>query len=718
MRNTMKSFGFLAVVALAVLACNKVDGLKPVDEGTGSHTVTILLNQPETKTSIVEGASSDTFLWSADDGSRFAVWENTESASAVTLDIASGNETMAINATFSGSETAPYTYKAIMAKNVDGYGKPYVPDAQNTAASSYDPDADILVGKPVTESTRPATLSMQFQRPVVINKMTLNDLTDGETVTDIMISSDKNITGVYDADNVTEHWSGGVNTIVVGTSEVIIVPSGGTVPVYFVTKPVDDAMLSVKVLTDAAKYEKVFTREIDLIEDQVTYFSVSGWTRTAKAAVSLAFAEASVSYTLSNYGTFTPQVAAPTPNVTEISSAISYSIAGDPIYSGFDPSDGTFTLNGAAGTATITATFTGSENYLPASSSYTVTVKAPVTLSFADAVVNRTTGDYNGFSGQVVSATPSVTGITYSWDGDAIGDVDTDTGAVSLNGAAGTATVTASFAGNADYAAATPVSYTITVSKINVNITAFGSSSLVAYIGDTGDSDINTYVNYGTFTGQTTAADQPVTLTYAMAGDAIGTVDIDGTITLNGTTAGTATVTASFAGNDVYNAAMSQSYTITVKTVKKATLAPTNMSSAGNKTDSEGNTWSISATEGDWVSSDSYVQVGNGKNNHKTTDITITSSSAFSEIKEIHAWAGAHNGHATHSVTTKIKIGGEIVETSGTLTDDNGLSAGGDECAYTNTANKTGIIVVEISGESQANRQILYFKQLFVVYAE
>lgn len=93
-----------------------------------------------------------------------------------------------------------------------------------------------------------------------------------------------------------------------------------------------------------------------------------------------------------------------------------------------------------------------------------------VILSFATPSYNLAIGtdDYTNFSGQTATATPSVEGITYSLSGDAIATVNETSGAISLNGTAGTATITASFAGNETYKPATDVSYAIVVTDPNV----------------------------------------------------------------------------------------------------------------------------------------------------------------------------------------------------------------------------------------------------------
>lgn len=93
--------------------------------------------------------------------------------------------------------------------------------------------------------------------------------------------------------------------------------------------------------------------------------------------------------------------------------------------------------------------------------------RTAVTLSFANDLLAYSTNDYATCTGQVVSASPNVaaitSNITYALTGDAIGNVIATTGAVSLNGTTGTATITASFPGNTEYLPAQK-SYSITVS--------------------------------------------------------------------------------------------------------------------------------------------------------------------------------------------------------------------------------------------------------------
>lgn len=95
-----------------------------------------------------------------------------------------------------------------------------------------------------------------------------------------------------------------------------------------------------------------------------------------------------------------------------------------------------------------------------------------VTLSFETPSYELSLGtdDYTNFTGQVVTTTPTgVSGVKYTLTGDSLGSIDEDSGVITLDGeTAGTATVTATFAGNANYKPAASVSYTIIVNDPSV----------------------------------------------------------------------------------------------------------------------------------------------------------------------------------------------------------------------------------------------------------
>lgn len=193
--------------------------------------------------------------------------------------------------------------------------------------------------------------------------------------------------------------------------------------------------------------------------------------------------------------------------------------------------------------------------------------KTQTKLTFPkDSYSFSTTDDLSSFTGQtptLKAGESELTGktITYSKTGDDIfTSFEESTGNLALNGNAGTATVTASFAGDATYAAST-ASYTITVQDNRaVPTLTFDKESYSFDLGATVDP----------FTNQLTAS-EGVTVVYSSNSEIATVNETTGEVTVNTAAVGKATITATFAGNDSYKPA-TVSYTIEVK---KPMLPPT-----------------------------------------------------------------------------------------------------------------------------------------------
>ena len=101
------------------------------------------------------------------------------------------------------------------------------------------------------------------------------------------------------------------------------------------------------------------------------------------------------------------------------------------------------------------------------------------------------TADYTAFAGQTVTRAGTDTRtVTYEWSGDAIGSVNSSTGAVTLNGTTGIATVTATVGADASHSAGS-VSYTISVTDPTVNYDLLDN----AFIGVAWSSEYQTYTS-------------------------------------------------------------------------------------------------------------------------------------------------------------------------------------------------------------------------------
>ena len=172
------------------------------------------------------------------------------------------------------------------------------------------------------------------------------------------------------------------------------------------------------------------------------------------------------------------------------------------------------------------------------------------------------------------------------------------------------------------------------------------------------------------FTAPTLTNPYNLTVSYASDNTDVATVADNGDVTIKGV--GTATITASFAGNDDYKAG-SASYTLTVNEApvvpaegeKTGTIIFGNSGTKINSAsvtgeDSQGNTWTIT-TEGttSFTANSEYYQVGSGSK--PATSITFTTTLPSSKpIKSMSAKFGGFNGTAG---TVTLKVGDTTVGT-------------------------------------------------------
>ena len=229
----------------------------------------------------------------------------------------------------------------------------------------------------------------------------------------------------------------------------------------------------------------------------------------------------------------------------------------------------TLTLH-QGGNVTITASQSGNDTYAAATPvSQSLTVKDDryldqnITwdqnisgLSIGGADVNMTAKSIDAVTGLDTNLT-----ITYT---------STDTAVVSItNGTylkiegAGSATITASQAGNVStggrYNAATSVTKNVTVGKANQTIVrSDGNATLINLTKDNGDFPFPPAIK-SVKTG--TSTDTGLTLSYSSSNTSV--IDVNG-INLEPKGVGTATITVSQAGDTNYNAATSKTFTITV----------------------------------------------------------------------------------------------------------------------------------------------------------
>ena len=158
--------------------------------------------------------------------------------------------------------------------------------------------------------------------------------------------------------------------------------------------------------------------------------------------------------------------------------------------------------------------------------------------------ISYATTSYNTLPANDSFVTPTLTNpnnviVTYSSDNTSVAEVDASTGTVTIGNAVGTATITATFAGNDSFLAAT-ASYTITTARADANI-SFSETSLTLTQGD--EFTTPTFNNPNNLTG----------IVFTSTYDAVVTISDAGVISLGNST-GTAIIKATYAQSVQYNA--------------------------------------------------------------------------------------------------------------------------------------------------------------------
>ncbi len=537
MKKFFYTIGIIAATAFAFTACQKEQATK--DELPTGKLVTISFSAEkvgvDTKTAAVEGATDVSYIWTAEDIANIKLFtvEGGSLASEVDSPVITkvSDTKLTISATVAANAT--YTFRAILCdpssytSSGDDYTarKPRIKTNQSpNGTSNYDPTADILVSddKEVTvgeEETTTGDMLLSFRRQVVVNKMTLKNLVEGEKISKVVVKSDKYLTGYLNDGSMT----GQSKELSLNYSDVAV-PASGQFVVYFIAMANAGQTLTVEVTTDQNTYSKDFTKTIDFNLGEFTKFGVSLPAGTPISDLSgyyLIGCYNGGKWQLMDSGLTSGYYPKYESSVTTEAASVDYTefsgIANiDKYLWKVEAYDGAYSIKSVDTGKYLS--YTGSSNNaqavdaLAASAKFTISLSAsaatiescnvtgrklqynsgsprfafyssaqtgifmipatyddrtPVTLSFAKDAVEYDTDDYGDFPGQDVTASPNVAAITDNIDWSY---VDTDgiikefvDGALELNGNTGSATVTASFAGDATYRSA-EASYTITVS--------------------------------------------------------------------------------------------------------------------------------------------------------------------------------------------------------------------------------------------------------------
>ena len=532
----------MAAAVIALAACNKEkEEIAIVPEETAALKITVkaspdeIKGDAETKTYI----DDKTIRWGTGEYMQIGVFDGTATtwgkSDDATADLWDGDTEalFTFDITLS-SASGEYTYyglypfsSAVSSNNDNAANyKVILPNTQNATASSYDPKAYILVARPESGKTvASADWEAAFRRATALNKITLKNIPEDIKRVTITAPAGVKMAGRRYIDLTT----GASGNIYDGTNKVDIkfatkLTGGANMDVWFTSWDTEIAVDS-KLTIVAYSNEHTYTRELTVVNKPITF--KEGYLNTLNVNMASAVVgdnteladgdylilaknntnyyalkgEAtgtrlvSVNYTgnLSSYtgsGDIVWSIAASGDSYT-VKNGTNYlgwtgdnsaSLIADAGYTDetclmdITYNEGTYLLSVHGNSSRKLArnnsnayfAFYGGTQYkdivfVPA----TIDTRTAVTLSFDNNVVNVLTTNYGSFLGQDVKVSPNETAIinNIAWsyeDNDGVID-DFDDGVLSLTGTVGTATVTASFAGDENYLPADNKSYTINV---------------------------------------------------------------------------------------------------------------------------------------------------------------------------------------------------------------------------------------------------------------
>ena len=277
MKKAIYTLGILALASLSVASCHKT--LTPEDEPQEGKlvTVTFIADSQGTKSGILdEGTSTVSYKWTNDDTGSIRLYTvsggTLSRVDDITTQISSDGVQMTITATVAEGSTV----RAILANSYNlSEGEIYLQSGQSPTASSFYPNADVLISDDEVVTPGRTEFSLIFHRKVVVSKMTLTGLPSGEKIQQVIITS-KN-SGKMMAGTMPlagGGWTGTGAALNITLDPGIAFPEG-SVPVYFTSIPNDDVPLNIKVYTNLNVYEKDLSGTVSFKLGQFTKFSVA-----------------------------------------------------------------------------------------------------------------------------------------------------------------------------------------------------------------------------------------------------------------------------------------------------------------------------------------------------------------------------------------------------------------------------------------------------------
>ena len=278
MKSVFKIMCGLSIIGLATVACNKEIETEVIPEVPVATKHSVKVNagfSSDTKTVMLDTGNQT--KWTNDDITNMHFFENgiAPDASDLLVSLNTEKTALTIEAEFANTSASKYVYTSILASDLDSEKNATLDDEQYIFDGSFDPLADILVAKPeeFDGNQNNVEFTMQYRRVVAINKIKIKGLASSDTIESVTISSNKPILGSYNMTSDT--WTNSGYELLLSAYDDIVVPTSGEVTLWFITAPVENATLSIYVVTDHHKYEKDFSKTISFAANTVTSFATT-----------------------------------------------------------------------------------------------------------------------------------------------------------------------------------------------------------------------------------------------------------------------------------------------------------------------------------------------------------------------------------------------------------------------------------------------------------
>ena len=304
MKKLLYTLGIIAAAAFTFSSCQKEQSIEQPLGKLVTVTFTAEKAGLDTKTAAVEGEKEVSFVWTDEDVANiklFTVGEKDDDLTPVANPTVTKVSDTKLTISAQVAPNATYTFKAILSGKWTGDGiKPRLSDSQSPSATNFDPTADVLMSDAMEvvvgdaeegeETAATSDLEMVFRRKIVVNKMTLKNMAEGEAIDKVIITSDKDIAGYWYTNGTPV---GDKKSITLNYNKAVAVPAGGQFPVYFTTLPGTGNSLTVEVVTNQFIYTKSFAegKSVDFNLGQFTKFNLALPEGTPNGVLTLPFSD-------------------------------------------------------------------------------------------------------------------------------------------------------------------------------------------------------------------------------------------------------------------------------------------------------------------------------------------------------------------------------------------------------------------------------------------